>query len=229
MEVPFLSNLGVTDVAQSVDPTAAAFPQAFNINSQGVWDSTISQIEMTKDKALNWGMAIKTFIANCVEQDIFPFSNLKQAPNDRILSELQHARRAIVKFLDDSRMLDLVDLRATKREVLVSNVGFTLRVYGDATLKDPTFEQWLGQKPSPSFSYQHGNVYAKHLAHGVTMMVHRTANRWRVGYEITSHHFPQLPGNHVPSKAELEKFVLDLLWMPVLRTHRPQGYHHRLI
>lgn len=229
--IPFLSNLGVSDVDQARHPTAQAFPPTFNPNCRSIWDSTISQLEvLDTDVGFTWGHAIRQFIASCIDQDLYPFSGSRQGANDQIFTELQDARKQVVKFLNQSKMLKYVDLRVTRREVEMSTIGFTLRCLGIAYLKDPTFEKWLMQMPMPAFRIKHAGRYLKHLSNSVTMVVYNEGNhRWHVGYEIVVRRFPDLPGKHVPSKAELETFILDVLWMPVLRSHRPLGYHHRLI
>jgi hypothetical protein len=53
--------------------------------------------------------------------------------------------------------------------------------------------------------------------------------RWHIGYEIDCPIFPEIPTNGLPSKAELEKFILNVLFMPVLRRQRPKKILHRLI
>lgn len=228
--LPFLSNLGIQDTDQARSPTVAAFPLAFNPGSKGIWETTIAELVVTDKPDEDWAHAIKNFVKNCVEADVYPFSNMKQSANDQILSELTDARKKIVKFLNQSKMLKYVTLRVSRREVEMSTIGFTLRVLGQAYLKDPTFEKWLMQTPMPAFRIKHEGRYLKHLSNSVTMVVYNEGNqRWRVGYEIVVRHFPELPGKHIPSKAELERFVLDILWMPVLKSHRPDGFHHRLI
>ena len=228
--VPFLSNLGILDVEQAKNPLISTFPRAFNVSALPIWISTISQMQMGEDTRSNWGTAIKFYIENCINANQFPFSNFKQSANDQILDDLKFARQAIVKFMDRSRLLEMVILRATRREVEMNAIGFTLRVCGRALWKDPTFEKWLLDTPLPAFRLKHKGRYVKHLSQDVTMSVIEEAEqRWNIGYEIVCRHFPDLPGKHIPSEAELENFILDIMWMPVLRSHRPEGYHHRLI
>jgi len=227
---PFLSNLGIVDTDQARDPTASAFPPAFNINSKPLWDKTLSIMPMTDDPATNWGFAIKLFIENCTASNVYPFSNVRQSATDQVVDALSHARRAVVKFMDISKILHYVSLRATLREAEMNNLGFTLKVMGAATIKDPTFEKWLTQLPAPAFRLKHEGRYLKHLARDVTMVVYsESAQRWHVGYEIMVHGFPDIPGHPLASKYELEKFILDILWLPILKSHRPIGYHTRLI
>lgn len=233
MDAPFLSNLGVLDTDQIKNPRKDSFPSAFNPNCSEVWSAVIQSMTVTEDIAANWALAIRLFIEVCITKDLYPFSNLKQSANDMILTALNDSRKAVVKFMNRTRMLHYVNLKATRREVEVNNLGFTLRVYGAAVLKDPTFEQWLLKMPMPAFRLKHQGRYVKQLDTQTTMVVYNEgaslSQRWHVGYEIVVHHFPDLPGKHMPSKAELERFVLSILWLPVLKSHRPDGFHHRLI
>jgi hypothetical protein len=231
---PFLSGLGVTDIEQARNPVSSTFPLSFNTNCQPIWDAVVTHMDMGKDVGKNWQTAIRLYIEICVTEDQYPFSNLKQSANDQILTLLTNERRSIVKFLNASKMLDYVNLRATSRQVTCNNIGFVLTVFGKIALKDPTFEKWLTKIPIPRFNVVKDNGrYIKHLTKHTTMVVYNEgasmSGRWHIGYEIVCHHFPDLPGNQLASKAEMEKFILDILYMPILKQHRPLGYHRRLI
>jgi hypothetical protein len=236
MRMPFLSNLGVLAQDQARNPCASSFPHAFNPACQHVWDAVVTGMLQGKDVAANWGHAITLFIEVCIAKDMYPFSNLKQSANDSILTDLQDARLAVVKFMNLSKMLSFVNIKATSREVELTNTGFVLRVYGKAILKqpnDPTFEKWLLQMPYPRFDLKDHGRYVKHLSHTVAMVVFNEgasmSQRWHVGYEIICNQFPDIPGKHTPTKEQIETFILDILWMPVLKSRRPIGWHHRLI
>lgn len=231
---PFLSSLGITDLDQARDPTVSTFPHAFNPSCQRIWNAVVSNMEFKPASAgHNWATAIRLFVEVCIAEDEFPFSNLKQSSNDFILEALSNARKDVVKFLNRSKLLDLVNLRATRREVSMMNTGFVLKVFGNAWVKDPTFEKWLIQIPYPRFDLKEHGQYRKQVSPSTTMIVYNEGaslnQRWHIGYEIVVHQFPDLPGNTLASKGDMEKFILDILWMPVLRSHRPFGYHKRLI
>jgi len=230
---PFLASLGVSAIDQARSPAAAAFPISFNINGKPVWDQVIGRLVPTNDPDVDWGLAIKDFVNTCTDRDIYPFSNLKQSANDQIVNHLKEARKAVVKFLNHSEFLKHVQIRTTSRVVKMNNIGFSLDVFGQVYIKDPTFVRWLMQTPYPGFRIKHDGKYIKHLSDNVTMVVYNEGangtQRWHIGYEITCRQFPDLPGRHLPSRAELEKFTLDVLWMPVLRSNRPYGYHRRLL
>lgn len=232
MRTPFLSNLGLTPIEQQFDPGPDTFPRAFNSLCQPQWAQAVNFV-MGDDSLENWGLAIRNFIQLCVDADRYPYSNLHQSANDQILRHLQDARKSVVKFMNLSKFLDKVTIRTTKREVQMNNQGFTLTTTGNIYLKDPTFVQWLLQMPYPGFRIKDEGRYIKPVGPNTTMIVYNEhangSQRWHIGYEIVSRQFPDLPGRHLPSKAELETFILDVLWLPTLKAHRPFGYHRRLL
>lgn len=227
----FLPGLGISDVSLAQNPTKEAFPKAFNQGCKRVWDAVVDKLNLEEDKDLNWGLAIKRYIESCIEQDLYPFSNLKQSTNDIIVNRLLIARRSVVKFFNNSRILDLTDVRATKREVKMTSTGFVLRVFGKATIKDPTFPARLLQMPYPGFRLKHEGQYLKGLGNGVTVAVRNEGangiHRWHIGYEIVVNAYPEIPGHPVPSKAELEDFVLKILWPPIMKANRTHKYQVR--
>jgi len=224
---PFLSNLGVSDIAQARNPTADAFPPNFNVNCKQVWDRTISLLPLTEDVCTNWGQAIRDFIENCIEADLYPFSDLKQSVNDQIMASLMASRKALLK--DFTKMLCSVKLGSTIRSVEMNNLGFTLKTCSAVTLKDPTFGQWLTQAPYPRFVVRQEDFYIKQIDASTNLFASKDVDKWSVGYEIVCKQFPSIPGNPLPTRLELEKFILNVLLMPVLKIHRPDGFHHRLV
>jgi hypothetical protein len=233
MAAPFLAHLGISDIDQARSPTADAFPHAFNINCKPQWDQAVGRVEPSDDPKVDWGLAIRNYVELCTSTDRYPFSNMKQSSNDQIVEHLKNARRAVVKFLNNSKFLNHVQIRTTARKVKMNNMGFSLDVFGQVYIKDPTFVRWLLEMPYPGFRIKHEGRYIKHIGNDVTMVVYNEGangtQRWHIGYEINCRLFPDLPGRNLPSKAELEKFILEVLFMPVLRSSRPYGYHRRLL
>jgi hypothetical protein len=230
----FLSSLGILDTDQVRSPTKDAFPLAFNVNNHRVWDAVIQGFKQTDNPAADWSAAIHLYIERCVGQGLYPFSNVHQSSNDSILRELNDGRKAVVKFMNLSRILQLINLSSTTRQVKMTNTGFCLKVSGKAKLKDPSFPQWLTKIPMPGFQIlKVDERYIKNLSGTTTIIAYNEGanlpDRWHLGYEIIVNRFPDIPGNQLPSRAELEKFILTTLWMPILKAHRPQGFHHRLI
>lgn len=235
MAQPFLSNLGVTPIQQARTPTVDAFPLAFNTNARGEWGAAVQNLQTTGDTIKDWGLTIKEFVKLCTGRGVYPFQNVQQNRNDRITDYLRERRRQFVHFIDRSKFFEGVRVRTSNREVKATDTGFILRVTATAYIKDPSFVQWLTQMPMPNFSFiKHEGRHTKVLGPGLIMFAEnerqsRSPERWIIGYEITCPVFPDIPTSHTPSRAEIEAFVLDVLWMPILRSARPQKLLHRLV
>lgn len=234
VETPFLSNLGVSIEDQAANPTVDSFPHFFNVHNYQLWRQALKAIVEKNPPLENWGLVIRDYVELCTEKNIYPFSNVHHSENDVIISELNQARRTLVKFFNLSKMFSLVSIRTTQRVVKMTSTGFVIEVEGLARLKDPSFASWLGQAPMPRFDLVRNNSrYVKTLDKRTRLFVYNdmvdAPDRWHVGYEIHINHFPDIPGNHMPSKAMLERFILEILYMPVLLSHRPAGIIHRLL
>jgi hypothetical protein len=234
MGTPFFNNLGITDIQQGRSPTAETFPLSFNPNNKSVWEQAVHEL-VPQEPAVDWVTTIQRYILLCESQGVYPFQSVQQSRNDQIVDYLRERRRAFVKFIDFTNFFDSVKLRTTERKVIVTNTGFVLTVTATANITDPSFEKWLAEMPFPRFDLvKKEGRHWKTLQTGLRMFAYRdhgsnSSERWVIGYEINCPIYPDLPDNHVPSKQQLEKFVLDILWLPILRSTRPRKTTHRLI
>lgn len=234
-EIPYLSNLGVPVLFQARTPTADGFPITFNPHTKAQWDAAVKELTPSKDAVQDWGLVIQYYIDLCSKHGQYPFSGPHTSSNDQIVAVLKEARHAVVKFINKSELIKMVSFRDTHRKVSMTATGFILQVQGQARLKDETFPQWLVQAPMPRFDIirDADGKYIKHLGYNTAFFAYNEgANmtaRWHVGYEIVVDKFPDIPNHPTPSKAELERFILDILWMPVLKQARPFGLSHMLM
>ena len=235
MSAPFLSNLGISPIAQARSPTANEFPIAFNSNNASEWSAAVHELVTTGDPTIDWGQTIKRYVQLCEQRGTYPFQSVHQSRNDEISDYLRDRRRAFVKFINRSNFFENVKLRTTDRKVTVTDRGFVLTVTANAFIKDPSFAKWLLQTPLPHFDIvKHEGRHTKMLDDGLDMFVYQdhgsnSPERWVIGYDIVCPIYPDLPSQHLPSKAEIEKFILQVLWMPLLRSMRPNTALHRLI
>lgn len=232
---PFLAALGITPIQQARVPTADGFPPVFNPNHRTIWDRVVQEMPHSGNTMKDWGLAIRDFVDACEAQGSYAFVTFHQNRNDMIVSHLQARRRVFVKFVNHTDFFKDVYLRTTHRKVAMTDTGFTIIVYAEAIIDDPTFVQWLQQMPYPKLQLQtNTGRYIRTLMDDLEVVVENDYNRnmsqrWRIGYEINCPIFPDVPGNPTPSKGELERFVLDVLWMPLLRGMRPIRGLRRLI
>lgn len=232
MKTPFLSHLGVPVTQQALPPNSDSFPIRFNQYNSELWDKAIEDMSPTDNVGQAWGEVIRDYVELCVAEGVFPFSSPSSNVNDSIYTELSTARKALVHFFNRSKLLDNLTVRNTSREVTMTTTGFSLVVEASVLLKDPTIPNWLVIQPSPGF-YKKNHVFEKTLASNCKIEVLNHSGQatmhWVLKYIVTVNIFPEVPGNEVPSKSELETFILKVLWMPVLRSLRPAGVHHKLV
>jgi hypothetical protein len=237
MTTPFLSNLGIDPIVQARSPTPETFPPALNTNNKSVWSTAVAETPSLKNPLEDWARCLKRYIELCEEQDVFPFQTFHESKNDQITDFLRQARQAVVKYINLSKLFDEVKMQTSHRQVQVTHNGFIITVYAKVTVTDPSFEQWLQTMPYPHFNSTRSidGKWVKPVQSGVTMFVVNGEHgghmnqRWHIGYEIECPMFPDVPTSGTPSKTELEHFIEEILWMPILRSHRPKKLLRRLV
>lgn len=233
---PFLSNLGVPVEQQFKPPTGKNMPMAFNPNNQGIWAYSVDMLEKLHpgQPLQDWTLAIKNYIDLCDKRQRFPFQDIHEGNNDKIMSFLKERRAAFVKFVNQVDLFETLTFRSTHHKVTATDRGFILEVYAKALMNDPSFLQWLTHTPLPHFSPRSANgEWRRQLVDGLSVFVRNETfdqkQRWEIGYDIACPMYPDLPNNGTPSKADIEKFILQVFWMPLLRQMRPLRAMHRLI
>ena len=206
----FLSSLGISPIQQGKPPTVDGFPLMFNPETRNLWALAV---EATKDVDVvknhtRWTRCINYFIDLCVENDKYVFDTT--SANDRILELLSKARLTAVHYINKYSIID---------------------VDANVALKDPTFPEYLINKCLFKTHLYDEHSREAHLPDGVSFYyVNRgTSQRIHFGYRITIPMFPRVPDSSLPKKQELEDFILNILWMPVLKSHRPLKLAHRLL
>lgn len=238
MAYPFLSNLGVPVLDQARPPTVKGFPQGLNVNNVAQWTSAVHALIPCGEAVKDWATTLRLYVRLCEEQGVFPFSDTYLSHNDQIMDILTQARRDFVQFVNKNKFFHDIRIRSTHRKVVATDTGFVLTVYAKSRIEDPSFLRWVQNLPT-RYAYPKQYVsggqqhYHKQIAPHLSILVENEAvnfpERWVVGYEISVPFFPEIPNNELPSKAEIEEFVLAVMWMPLLRSMRPIGMGHRLI
>lgn len=227
MAEPFLSNLGVSSLQQARAPTGSAFPLAFNQNNSYIWQEAVQLINSTGNATTDWVLAVRKYVDICEQRDVFPFQNVHVNRNDSIADYLRERRAAFVQFCEAVEFFSDMKVRDTQRKVTMTDSGFLLRGEATVRISDPSFDQWLQQKPAMQAV---NNRFSRSLMSGIDVFAeHGESDVWTLGYEIACPMYPEVPDSPLPSRATLENFLLSVLWMPVLRCMRPSNLAHRLI
>lgn len=226
------AGLGIEPRILQNRPTPQSYPRVFSPSCKVHWDRVIASLPPDGKASELWSQAVRMFIVACRAANTSPFLGIQQSRNDQIVSALRTSRRAVLKVLDNANVFRMITLKAVRRTCRLTDRGFVLRVEGEIMAADPTVTRWLLLKPWPAFNLKSKGVYRKQLDSNTQMVFFNAgANmplRWRIGYEITLDTMPALP-NPMASNAEVETFVLKVLWHHVMLDTRTREWHRRKI
>jgi len=221
-----LTSLGIPPLAQAKGPTIDTFPLAFNPNQEDLWPIALGAAK-SKNPRQAWMQAVERFVELCRQKAVFAFHQ-HETDNDKIITRLLEARREIVRFIDQNKVLDELSTYKVQRIVRMTNTGFqlTVDVHARRITEDPTFMNRLSLR-------QVNSRYTRNLRDNITFFVYNEgadlSQRWHFGYDIEINIFPNVPGKPLATTQEQERFVLDVMYLPLLRAYRPLNSIQRLI
>ena len=233
-----LSIIGVPDAYQQKIPTITSYPQKFDPAGLSIWQSHVSSPEYKAwAKSINnldqvWHETIKQFLKLCEDQGVLPFTNNTDLTrNEFIQDAFNRSRIMLVRWLDEIKMFEKVKVRKAYREYIRNERGFTIRCWAELfPVKDaPAFEEWLRKTPSPRFlKYPDGRWTKMVQPHIVVWVKILNASRTIVGYEVKMAGTINIPGKKTPTKKDVNKFIDNTIWFPIVRAHRIDAIKNRL-
>lgn len=161
-----------------------------------------------------------------------------QANNDEIFSTLQAARRQVVKFIDRHKLQEVMRVRSTTRSVTKLKRGFSLTVTATCypITEKPALLSLVGTRDNMGLRRADdtwASVWKREIWPNVEFFVAnegvQMTQRWFFGYHIHVPIDPFIPGRSNPSTEEQERFILKVLYEPILRSIRPVGMTTRLV
>jgi len=222
-----LNSLGIPSQEQARSPTADFMPPSLNPASAKYWPIAVGKVQHLKNSRAAWTSAINEFVKLCEKNSVLAFTN-SESDNDKILTRMIEARREIVRFINANKVLEDLKTYRVKRIVRMTTSGFTLTVDVQARQldEDPTLMGVLGQR-------QMDGRYTRNLLSNLTFFVYndgaKLSQRWHFGYDLSIDIFPNIPGKRLPTAAEQERFVLEVMYLPLVRCYRPKNSIHQLI
>lgn len=235
MTEPFLSNLGISERDQLLGPTKQNMPTKFNSACAKAIDIWNTQVENSDGLGLSgidaWGYCVQNYVLDCVAASIFPYLTDPGAVNASIFSKLQSQRRQVVDCLCLSKDLNKViesSVSKVTRTVDFINSGFTITC--TARLRLDFFE---ASKIAESLGFTSSleGYYKKDLGNGVCIALQSELDRpdyTNLCYQICQDTLPYLASNYTPSRAELSKFILDIMYIPIIKMSSPTIFAQRL-
>lgn len=231
-----LSALGVPISEQSDVPDMYSLPLEFNPATDKIWRQAVTSVK-TKDPKRAWQEAVTKFMDLCSKANVFPLKGHK-TNNDKIYTRLVEARRALVKFMDRHSLYEALRPRSVTQQVSMLAQGFVIKAEAraDQLKNDPDILKVNGVFDSMGLrnsTVGHPTIWERDIDSGVRFFIAnegaRMSNRWTFGYEIAIPWFPEMPGKHAPSNTELETFIANVMYRPIVRAIRPIGVMHRLL
>jgi hypothetical protein len=234
---PFLSQLGIQPTAQARGPRPTEIPSGLNGHNGLEWSEAVNNTVRPKGSTLRWwARVINAYIKLCRERDVFAFANDGEGRNSYLEDLMIRARQDFVRFCQKVKFFDGIKIRSTERQATAGPNGVTIKVWANSTVDDPLFVNWLRNLPVPyqwSRQQKRFNYYEHRLSPVLTLWVeftnHTAIDTYKIGYDVNLPGFPSIPNNPLPSRKEVEEFVLEVLWLPLLRANRPFSMDHRLI
>lgn len=233
-----LSIIGVPDQCQQRIPTATAYPRKFDGQALSIWQKYVDTPEFKawaraqSDLDQVWHETIKCFLKRCEDEGVVPFANNTDTTrNEFVENAFSRSRIMLVRWFDEIKMFERVKVRKAFREYVANDKGILVRSWAELfNVKDlPEFESWLQKTPSPRFLKYPDNRWTKMVQPHIMVWV-RIINSARVvvGYEIKLAGTINIPGKKTPTKKEVNKFLDNTLWFPIVRAHRIDAIKNRL-
>lgn len=238
MTEPFLSNLGVSERDQLLGPTKQNMPSKFNSASAQaiqIWNQVVDSVTTHKDALVNWGNCIRDYVSRCISNNVFPYLTDPKLINSSIFSKLQAQRQQLIDCLCLSKDLSkLIDTSVSKvsREVAFIDSGFFIRCSAKIRLSFFDVEDIAKSLGFASSSLSNvEQFYKKDLGNGVCIVLESNTDQpshTNLCYELYQDALPYLSNNYAPSKAELSKFILDIMYIPIIKMSSPTPFAQRL-
>jgi len=231
-----LSALGVPIAEQNDVPDIYSLPLEFNPATDKIWRQAVSSVKVKNPKKA-WQDTIAKFLDLCSKANVFPFKGHK-TNNDKIYGRLVEARRALVKFMDRHDLYTALRPRSVTQQVSMLAQGFVIKAEAraDQLKKDPDILNVNGVFDSMGLrksAVGNPSIWEREIDSGVRFFIAnegaRMSNRWTFGYEIAVPWFPEIPGKYIASDTELEDFIANIIYKPIVRAIRPVGVMHRLL
>lgn len=233
MTEPFLSNLGVSERDQLLGPTKQNMPSKFNsacAEAVEIWNRQVDAAKSLSGLEA-WGYCIRNYVSSCVASSIFPYLTDPSTINSSIFSKLQAQRKQLVDCLCLSKDLNKViesSVSKVTRYVDFIDSGFTITC--TARLRLDFFEA-AKIAESLGFTSSIEGYYKKDLGNGVSIALQSELDRpdyTSLCYQICQDTLPYLASNYTPSRAELSKFILDIMYIPIIKMSSPTIFAQRL-
>lgn len=231
-----LSIIGVPGRYQNQRPVPDSYPVKFNPESRHVWELMLQSEEYRKKVSgktidLTWHIAVVMFLGLCADVGAFPFSQGNTGSKNEYVRDVMRRGRILVKqFYDRTGIFKTEAVRLGYRRYERTENGFRVMSWANLyPLKNMKLEEELQRPHFPRFIRGVENRYTRFIRPGVTAwVVLKNTYRPVIGFTIEIQGNVSIPGRHSPTRREVDDFIDDTMWLPIIRAHRLDGVTTRL-
>lgn len=220
---------GVPDSWVGKQPTPTRYPEIFKPDYQRLWVKSLADLPGVVPEE-RWFVAIERFLSGCAEQNVDPFisTNATQAGNAWVASLLMTSRHYLVRYMNSTHLIDILDAREQMTTVKIVPLGFTITsrikgIYegGALALSRLLTSRVFGLHPAVS---DRGQMYEKALWPNLWFYVLiLSPSRMEIGYRITVNHSILIPNAEKMTRTAVKAWIISRLWLPVVRVTKIQG------
>ncbi len=232
-----LSIIGVAEEFSSKLPSVYGYPKKFAKEAFEIWRQLVTSNEFrTKCRSfgninLAWHTAIQDFLSLCEDNGVFPFvNNTDTARNEFVTDFVRRSRIELVRFLNEIKIFEKIRVKKAFREYKRKERGLVIKSWAELyPVEDPTFETWINTFPSPRFLKTVNSKWYKILRPNLVVWIRIiNKNRVTIGFDIEVAGSITVPGNKTPSRKEVDNFIDNNIFLPIIRSHRFNNVKTRL-
>ena len=221
--------LGVPERWTDTAPTVSKMPTRFNAGNSNVWQTCVQALDARLSAHEQWSKAIQMYVRLCVKQSLDPFTTeLDRADNEAIRSYLKMARLNLVKWLDKTRILELVYIKKVWHEVELRDQGFVIHVFARCEPQSKLDELQYFLRRICRFHIIPGNFgktwqgYPRPDIRFDAKIINSQHVRLHYAITVTRQVFiEKLEKGERVSVTDLRTWILKSFWMPIARGIRP--------
>lgn len=230
--------LGLSAETLSKKPDVTSYPPKFSTRCMYVWvklfdNPKVLTLISSKNSEQAWELVFKLFMSYCRREGLTPFIGTTPADKiDFMAADLRHLRNCVVRYCYRSKFFEKkrIVLRVNNTSTKVILKDGMLRIFVRARVwrnNDPNLMQFLKGLPYPRLYLGANRIFYKDLEeHKIRFWVQYLNNlRIFMGYDIRIP-WPldsAIPNNHMATVNEIERWVRDYIWHPLVSVRRIRG------
>lgn len=232
-----LAIIGVPPEFHNQWPQVAAYPSKFSDEGFHVWQNMLADKSFmnamlsTGSRDGAWHFAIHEFLRRCELAVLKPFSDSTSTSGTAFVrDQARRGRIYLVDYCNEIGLFTKIKPQFVHREYMRADKKII--IYSWARMfptNDPTFPNWLTSLPMPRFIKHQRNRMVCQVRPGVRIWIDcLNIKRIVMGQEIDIPGTIDIPGNKTPTREQVDAFIDQQIWMPIVRAVRFDSVYNRI-